>query len=190
MGSMGQDRRVVRTKTALAQALFDLCGEKEFDRITITELTKRANVDRKTFYLHYRSVGDILEDFYAEHLARLQEKLEREVRAEVLDVQGYFRALSNSLEENLGLYQCLVRGPAYDFFRERLREILHCRVLGGLQTKTVGRREMLPVYAEFVTNGVLGVYLEWLRGNLTLSGEELARQLSGAVLTGESGLEK
>lgn len=185
---MGQDRRVVRTKKALAQALFDLCGEKEFERITVTELTDRANVDRKTFYLHYKSVGDILEDFYAEHMTRLQETLEGEARPDTLDVPGFFRTLNGLLEENLELYQRLARGPAYDFFRERLREILRRRVLRDLENKTVGDREALPLYAEFYTDGVLGVYLEWLRGELPLSGETLARFTSQVVLEGIAGL--
>lgn len=184
---MGQDRRVIRTKKALAQALFDLCGEKDFSRITVTELTNRANVDRKTFYLHYKSVGDILEDFYAEHMTRLQDTLEK-ARTQELDVYGFFSTLNGLLEEHLELYQRLARGPAYDFFRERLRTILRGRVLRDLEEKTRGQREALPVYAELFTDGILAVYLAWLRGVLDFSGEELAQLTGKAVMEGVDGL--
>ena len=60
---MAADRRVTRTKAALTAALFELLGEKDFSKISVTELTRRADVDRKTFYLHYQTVDEILEEF-------------------------------------------------------------------------------------------------------------------------------
>jgi hypothetical protein len=45
------DRRVKKTKAAVQEAYFSLVMEKDTPKITITELTKQADIDRKTFYL-------------------------------------------------------------------------------------------------------------------------------------------
>ena len=50
MGEQKQDRRVVKTKRAIRNALVQLLSEKELDQITVKELADRADINRKTFY--------------------------------------------------------------------------------------------------------------------------------------------
>src|SRR5438046_2383994 len=54
------DRRVARTRHALAMALMQLTVEKRYDAITIQDLLDRAGVGRSTFYEHYRGKDDLL----------------------------------------------------------------------------------------------------------------------------------
>ena len=56
------DRRVERTRNAIITAFKEMIVEKEFKEITIKELAERANINRKTFYLHYESMEEILFD--------------------------------------------------------------------------------------------------------------------------------
>ena len=56
------DRRVRRTRTLIKQAFVELLKEKKLSSITITEITRRADIDRRTFYLHYSGMEDIITD--------------------------------------------------------------------------------------------------------------------------------
>ena len=53
------DRRVMRTRRALQQALIALLQERELKDISVSELTARADVSRGTFYLHYPDVYEL-----------------------------------------------------------------------------------------------------------------------------------
>lgn len=180
---MGQDKRVVRTKRALTQALFTLLGEKEFQRITVTELARRAGVDRKTFYLHYQSVEEILEDFYTEQLVRLQETMEHQLDRPA-DAAALFRSLNTLMEEDLDAYRGLAKGPAQGFFREKLAEALKGRILLIMGRETAVSRELREFYAEYFTTGILAAYVDWLRGDIDLTGAEMATRLSRVVMDG------
>lgn len=61
------DRRVLRTRDTLGDALIALMQEKAFDEITVQEVLDRAGVGRSTFYAHYRDKDDLflsdVEDF-------------------------------------------------------------------------------------------------------------------------------
>lgn len=57
-----EDLRVARTNRALKEAFEELVLEKDVDKITITELTKRAGVNRKTFYLHYETIEELVHE--------------------------------------------------------------------------------------------------------------------------------
>ncbi|GAH73061.1 unnamed protein product, partial [marine sediment metagenome] len=44
------DKRIIRTRQQLSEAFFELLEEKGFQKITVQDITDRANVNRATFY--------------------------------------------------------------------------------------------------------------------------------------------
>lgn len=56
------DKRILKTRAAIIGALEALLQEKTYSEITVTAIAKKANVDRKTFYTHYSSIDNLLED--------------------------------------------------------------------------------------------------------------------------------
>ena len=56
------DIRVRNTMTSVRKALVDLMGEEKFENITISMLCENANISRKTFYMHYTSLDDVITD--------------------------------------------------------------------------------------------------------------------------------
>src|SRR6187551_699557 len=55
------DRRITRTKIAIRDALVFLIEKKGFDNLSVSEIAARANINRGTFYLHYRDKFELLE---------------------------------------------------------------------------------------------------------------------------------
>ncbi len=62
MKHTSKDLRVRRTLRSIRQAFYTLIMEKSFSEISITELTELAEVNRKTFYLHYTSLDDLIQE--------------------------------------------------------------------------------------------------------------------------------
>jgi len=62
------DRRILRTRNVLGDALIALIREKPFEQITVQQVLDRAGVARSTFYAHYRDTDDLfisdVEDFF------------------------------------------------------------------------------------------------------------------------------
>src|SRR5690348_9569714 len=54
------DRRVRRSRRLLADALLLLVTEKPFGEITVQDIADRADMNRATFYLHFRSKEELL----------------------------------------------------------------------------------------------------------------------------------
>jgi AcrR family transcriptional regulator len=54
------DRRTRRTRHALQNALLSLAEEKDLESITVQEITDRADINRATFYQHYRDKDDLI----------------------------------------------------------------------------------------------------------------------------------
>ncbi len=65
------DRRVVRTRRAILKALDELLAQQDASKITVSAIARKANIDRKTFYLHYSSLDDLFTQRSEEAVERL-----------------------------------------------------------------------------------------------------------------------
>lgn len=56
---MAEDRRVRKTKKAIQDVFCEMTKEKRLNEITVKELCARADINKSTFYLHYRDIYDL-----------------------------------------------------------------------------------------------------------------------------------
>ena len=69
------DKRIEKTKEAITRAYLTLQTEKTGNRITISDIARKANIDRKTFYLHFDTVEDIVKEYAREKVKRVMEEV-------------------------------------------------------------------------------------------------------------------
>ena len=63
-----EDRRIVKTKRNLKEALIAMLDKEDFEHISITELCRKAEVSRITFYSHYSDKYALLDDIFNDML--------------------------------------------------------------------------------------------------------------------------
>ena len=127
------DRRIVRTRDILGDALMALMHEKSFDDITVQEVLDRAGVGRSTFYTHYRDKDDLFLSDVEEFFERFATSLERrgasgrrlapvsEIFAHVRESRELYAALVTS--GKLNDIQELGRGVFARSIERRLKEM-------------------------------------------------------------------
>src|SRR5512138_2151397 len=92
------DRRILRTRDRLGDALIALIQEKKFDDITVQEVLDRAQVGRSTFYMHYRDKDDLflsdVEEFLEAFSMALSHHKDKSDR--VAPVEEFFRHIGEA----------------------------------------------------------------------------------------------
>ena len=68
------DLRVIRTRKAIREAFCAMIMEMDYPDITVKELTRRAMINRNTFYLHYDSIDALLRELQDEIAGEFMEK--------------------------------------------------------------------------------------------------------------------
>jgi AcrR family transcriptional regulator len=158
------DRRVLKTKEAIQSAFFKLIEENKTTKITITNIAKMANIDRKTFYLHYNSPTDIIVEFCSQKTKEFFEHLESEdFFDQPLDTQNVFHAIYELIEKDLQLYQTLASHPVYDAFWEQFKELCVQNAIEAYSKKLPISQLALDIYVEYVFSGVLAIYRRYLK---------------------------
>ena len=64
---------VLLKRGQVLKGIYDLTFEKDFDTISIKEITEFAQIGRKTFYLHYIDKYDLLDQIVSEKLIELEQ---------------------------------------------------------------------------------------------------------------------
>lgn len=80
------DRRIENTKENIRRALVSLSAAKPYPEITVKELCVAADINRSTFYMHYKNTREVLEDIEKRSLGNYdwRRALDRENRQNVL----------------------------------------------------------------------------------------------------------
>lgn len=175
------DRRVMKTKESLRKAFLQLIQNKEFQLITVTELANLANIDRKTFYLHYSSTADILKEFETELAGKVLLLLKKN---QEFDINSFFQGLNAIMLEDINLYRRISKTASYAFLQTECKDILKVTLREAFYAKSGMSAEQFNVHAEYIASGIIGIYTDWLNSGSELSLEELAETAKEAVLNG------
>lgn len=68
------DPRAIRTRQLIIDAFNALIATKDFNQITIKEITERATINRATFYAHFLDKYELLDIVLSEQLEALMEE--------------------------------------------------------------------------------------------------------------------
>lgn len=182
---MTEDRRITKTKAAIREAFFSMIKEKNAPKITVTEIAKRANIDRKTFYLHYDSTEAIVNEFYQELISELLLILERnDFFDRSFDVSSLFQSLNLLIDRDIELYRHIAKMPSYFLFWEEIKNIVKSVVVEAMSVRLNMSRDELELYAEFYSAGVASAYLTWLKNEVNLTETEVADIVGAAAFYG------
>lgn len=184
-----KDRRIGKTQKCIRDALISLIIEKEVSQITVKELAERANINRKTFYMHYSNIEDILDKIENEFIEKLLFVFEKyDSFDSQFDVYAFFRSLNNVINEDFDLYQRLVYANSYNFFVIKVKNILKDALVEKYNKKLNISKDIFNLYAEYTASGVMSLYIEWFKMNSKLSLEDLAKVASNITFNGVSSI--
>lgn len=179
------DRRIARTRLAIRDALVALIKDKGFDTLTVRDIVVRANINRGTFYLHYKDKFDLLEQTETEILNEIYQIFLRANSIHVEDVHGADQLqklivlLLGYVKEHAGLMHAILGLQGDYSFVKRIRVMieqnLKLGVLSGLKVEHfLVPKEYLIAY---IIHAHLGVLQSWLASGCQESPAEMARIL-------------
>lgn len=175
------DRRIIKSQHAIKTALIALMSEKHFDDITIQDISDRADVSRKTIYLHYRDKFDLMDRLMEEYIDKLRKicetACEMEWRPATLIFFEYF-------ESNYPFFSTMLASRGAPYFRSRFLEFQIEEFRKELRKKDNGNDAVSEdVVVQFVATAYTGIVEWWLRNRMPYSPGEMAQQVGTLLET-------
>lgn len=169
------DRRILKTQEALKKAIIELMSEKNFDDITLQDLSDRANVSRGTFYLHYMDKYDLLDKLIGTHINELRVRCEASAD---LDFISGSLVWTEYLEANYSFFSMMLASKGAPYFRNRFVDFLVEEFQDEVDV-TKGKNQGLnkDLAVKFVATAYVGVVEWWFTNEMPISHQALAEQL-------------
>ncbi|MDY3920241.1 MAG: TetR-like C-terminal domain-containing protein [Candidatus Limivivens sp.] len=169
------DRRVRKTKKLLLDGLTQLMQTKDVSDISVKELSDLVDINRGTFYLHYRDIFDMLSKVEDELFDRFNEIVIRDFNPEPgSSPLPFLQDICYYLRDNENVVRALI-GPHGDLaFVNRLKDLVRNRIEQIWNTKEF-HSEHLEYYFSFIISGCLGLIETWFGTGLKQTPDEVAK---------------
>ena len=166
-----ENQRIRISKTMLKDALIDILRDKSIEKVTITELCAKAQVNRTTFYKYYGSQYDLLMDIEAD----LFHELERVLLLEQNRDMETLVAIVHCLDQNQDTWKVLINSMGDQAFTQRLFSLPIIQTFFRQRTKA----ELTPAQEAYVyvffCQGSYAILRRWLNRENHEPPEEIAR---------------
>lgn len=195
-----KDKRVMRTEKALREAFFRLLGKCDYNKISVSALSREAGIDRKTFYLHYGSVEELTDAIMKERArdftrSLLQDMQERTARTDTgrLRVAELFSSLCSEIADDMTHLRSQIRHIPVNVLLDKMPEMLseafveEGRIVNGARKPVSKQCERLC--AAFIGSGMVALFRYWiLSHDDSVSAEDAAALVETLVFEGLQGL--
>lgn len=179
------DRRVIKTKHAIFKAFVELLNEKDVNQITITDIAKKANINRKTFYNYYSDVYEVMEEI--ENLT-VEAFINNMGTVEFTNMADFlteiFIKFTETVNKDLEFFNLLFKTNNRSFLIVKIVEALKEYVQKRIEESNELDIPRFEVVSNFYLSGVLSVYMNWFMNNYDQSIEEISALLTELVLHG------
>lgn len=171
-----EDKRVIRTRANLAEALIDLSCEEGYDAVTVQSLTERAEINYRTFYRHYESKDELLQDVLQSTLADLRRKMPpptpREMNNPEFEVIARQKAqiLYQYVADNSNIFQLLLQSgplalePIQKYARNETEHFFEDLPMGEIPHQLIANHMIAATFA---------MLHWWLDSNMPYSPQEM-----------------
>lgn len=159
-----------KTRKLIMQTFAELINEKkEINKLTVTELVKRAGITRSTFYTHYDSIYEVGDDYQFETIKLLISN--NNVLKSINDIYNYFDDIIICLKKNENIYKMLLASNDSLYFLEKLKKLSTQKIYHALENSN--NDEYLELSVNFFMNGIIDELFKYFREQSDYTLDEL-----------------
>ncbi|WP_334330065.1 TetR/AcrR family transcriptional regulator [Companilactobacillus sp. HBUAS59699] len=170
---MGEDRRVRKTTTALKDAFREMARDTRYHDITVQALTKKADVNRKTFYLHYESIDDFANTFVDELADQLIKIVVVRPMNKTLSQPGIiFDKVFDFFEKSREFYTFMITSDEYSFLSRKVETKISAALAQAIsESYRVSKADAL-ISSSFMIRNTMMLFRLRFNADVTMSRDE------------------
>lgn len=169
--------RHTESKLKIKRALLVLLKKKDFNKISITDITRYANVNRGTFYLHYLDKFDLIEKIVDEVKTKLYSILINENK---LSNEEALNEALVYIQSEYKLFQTLENGSAATIFDEAEYFLSELFLRDSSFKKELIKNHKIPedYLIKSFCSAVTAIVIQWINNDCTESPDEISKILT------------
>lgn len=175
-----ENRKVQYTKRVIKDSFLELLKTKNFNQITVKEITELADVNRTTFYAHYDNCEALTREIEAEmaqQVINAMDKLYQKVGYETEVISALFDAMEQRKEMCMWMLSDRVTGCGSQMIQDYARKICVPR---WKQAKGL-TDEQAEWFLSYIYGGAIGFMKQWYQQGFSGDAEDRRRQFEEII---------
>lgn len=168
-------RSAIRSRKLINEALADLLTEKPLDKITVTDVVSKADINRGTFYAHYKDIPDVVDHLIQQTFSAIRDAMIAQAATEVKIEHTLLTTIQSILEEDLSFYRKILNSSASAIMQGQLVAVVTEFMLEHKDQFYPGSQEEYQIAIRFCAGGLSNLYRDWFSGKLPYTLKELTR---------------
>lgn len=156
------------TASLMNQALLEILEKKEFVFITVRELCQKAGVNRSTFYLHYESMNELLNETIKSIENKFFDTFKEinlaDIYEERLTTPKFLTPYLSFIKENKKIYKLIHQKPNL-FGNSKMFNKMYKEIFEPTLTKYNVKENEKDYIFNFYTSGVLAIIKVWIEND-------------------------
>ena len=183
------DRRVLKTKKAIRNALAKLLVEKDIDNITVKDIADTADINRKTFYNYYAGVYQIIDEMENEIVRKFEETTkDMDFEKTMQQPSVVFERISKVINDDIEFFSLLFRSKKNSSLKNKIQNTLVKSAKERLTCPAEIDEKTFNIMIEFIFMGIMSAYHNWFNSDRTQSIEEISKTIGILCIDGMNGL--
>lgn len=190
MHTNSANRRVKYTRMALKNSFIQILSQKDISKITVKEICELADINRTTFYLHYKDPYDLLDQVENEFIHDIDAYLASFLIHKPYEFPVYeLKKILDYIKENQALTKILLCQNNSSIFQQRITDIIWNQHFFSQKNPIFSLHPQSDYMFSFFASGAIGIIKKWLDENTVLSSQTIAHYIINASTYGSSSLE-
>lgn len=183
MAEKKEYRSAIRSRRFIRQAFLELLREKRFEKITVTDIVNRADINRSTFYAHYTDVKALIEEIQYEIVNRSISLIKETDFLELLNSPiPFLQKLIDIANENRELYTILGKTALSFNQLEKIKVLLVEKAMNLTEIpEEIRSKKKFEIRVNFFVGGIINVYQQYLVGTLDATPEEIIDDIADLI---------
>ena len=180
------DRRIRKTRKQLQDGFISLLLEKSIKDITVKELCDKVDLNRGTFYLHYKDIYDMADQLENELFDRLENVLSNHPSSQLKDEPfPLLLDLFILIKETAPFCTVLLGNNGDIAFFNKLKSVLRDKCFSHwMELFNTDKVDKFEYFYNFIVSGSIGIVESWLKNGLKESPEEISAIVCDIILNG------
>ncbi|MBX2998323.1 MAG: TetR/AcrR family transcriptional regulator [Caldilineaceae bacterium] len=177
------DRRTIRSRQLLRDSLVTWMLEKEYEAISVQDITDRADLGRATFYLHYKDKDDLLLSMLEALYDELVDRIETQCTLHNFSVPPIQYVFEHAAE-NKDLYKVVLSGAGKTALLTRTRDYMVTLLVKSMKELDNAPQIPLEVTAVYLAGAQMHLIGWWLEKEMPYSIHEMVNMYQGLTMYG------
>ncbi|MDO4596024.1 MAG: TetR/AcrR family transcriptional regulator [Coriobacteriaceae bacterium] len=185
------DRRILRSRKAIIDAFDRLLETMDLDQITVSAIAREANIDRKTFYVHFGTIDGLLDALAEERVDELLDTMEEAIRDAECDddeielaITRFFEIANKVVCTKLVENCCHMKSLPADELLNRVRIPFERALMERSFCVSKLPPELLEYYLSFIFGGIISIYRAWINSDRSVPIERVSAIANDLILEG------